>query len=134
MDRRTATELFTVARLCSNLTPSRSCFFPLLRRKETTVKTNVLWVAMLSLGMVLIGSVSLAEDKKENPPDEKALMEAMMKAATPGEQHKKLAELAGSWEFTMKMWFDPSKSATESKGTSESKAIMGGRYLEEKIT
>ena len=56
-----------------------------------------------------------------------------MKAATPGEQHKKLGQLAGSWEVSLKMWMDPTKPPQESKATSTSKMIMGGRYLEEKV-
>ncbi len=92
------------------------------------------WTVMLSLAALLAGSASLAEDKKADPPDEKALMEAMMKAAQPGEAHKRLARLAGSWEMTIKMWMDPSKPPTESKSTAESKMLMEGRYLEEKVT
>jgi hypothetical protein len=89
---------------------------------------------LLSLAALLAGGASLAEDKKKGAaPDEKAAIEAMMKAATPGEQHKKLADLAGSWDLTMKMWMDPSKPPQESKATSESQMIMEGRYLEEKV-
>ncbi len=97
-------------------------------RKSATL--NVL----LSLAGLLVGGASLAEDKKPDPPDEKALMEAMMKAAQPGEQHKALAELAGTWESTIKMWMDPDKPPTESKATAESKMVMEGRYLEEKVS
>ncbi|HEX5270142.1 MAG TPA: DUF1579 domain-containing protein [Gemmataceae bacterium] len=89
---------------------------------------------LLSLAALLAGGASLAEDKKKDAPDEKAAMEAMMKAAMPGEPHRALASLAGSWEQTIKMWMDPSKPPTESKSTSESKMIMEGRYLEDKIT
>ena len=34
-------------------------------------------------------------------------MEAMMKAASPGEPQKKLARLAGDWTFTNTMWMAP---------------------------
>jgi hypothetical protein len=89
---------------------------------------------LLSLAALLAGDASLAEDKKDGAPDQKAVMEAMMKAAQPGEQHKGLAGLEGSWEVSLKMWMDPSKPPEESKATSESKMIMGGRYLEEKVS
>jgi hypothetical protein len=89
---------------------------------------------LLSLAALLAGDASLAEDKKGDAPDEKAAMEAMMKAAQPGEQHKTLAELAGTWEQSLKMWMDPSKPPQESKATTESKMIMGGRYLEDKVS
>src|SRR5262249_54394799 len=71
-----------------------------------------------------------AEDvKKADTPDEKAAMEAMMKAAAPGEMHKKLDALAGKWDCALKMWTDPSKPPSEIKGTCETKWIMGNRYL-----
>ena len=51
----------------------------------------------------------------------------------PGAEHKKLDPLAGSWTFTAKMWMDPSKPPSESKGTSENKWIMDGRYLSQDV-
>jgi hypothetical protein len=79
--------------------------------------------------------VAAAEDKKkpDSPPDPAAAMEAMMKAATPGEMHKKLEPLAGSFDFVMKFWMDPSKPPVESKGTSEAKWVMGNRYLRQEV-
>jgi hypothetical protein len=88
---------------------------------------------LLGAGALLTGGAFAADDKK-GAPDEKALLEALQKAATPGEHHKALEPLAGSWTATVKMWLDPSKPPTESKATSEAKWIMGGRYLEEKVT
>jgi hypothetical protein len=90
-------------------------------------------IVLLGLAALLASGASLADDKKGGAPDEKAAMEAMMKAAQPGEQHKALAGLAGSWDVTLKLWMDPSKPPTESKATSESKVVMDGRYLEEKV-
>ncbi len=87
-----------------------------------------------TLTALLACGASLAMDKKADKPDEKAATEAMMKAAQPGEAHKALADLAGSWEASIKMWMDPDKPPTESKATVESKLIMGGRYLEEKVS
>jgi len=88
---------------------------------------------ILSVVALVAISASPAEEKK-SAPDEKAYIEAMMKAATPGEQHKRLEALTGSWDVSVKMWLDPSKEPGESKGTSESKLIMGGRFFEEKVT
>src|SRR5262245_10886826 len=98
-----------------------------------TMRTTVRLAVILGIVGLLLGTGSRADDKKDGAPDEKAIMEAMMKAATPGEQHKQLAGFAGSWDLTMKMWMDPSKPPTESKATSEGKMIMEGRYLEEKV-
>lgn len=97
------------------------------------MRRTVALIVLLGLITLLTGGRSPADDKKA-AADEKAAMEAMMKAAQPGEPHKALAGLAGSWEQTIKMWMDPSKPPTESKATCESKMIMDGRYLEDKIT
>ncbi len=58
-----------------------------------------------------------------------AMMAQMMEMGKPGEQHKLLAEMAGDWTYTLKMWMDPSAPPQESKGTSTRKAIMDGRYF-----
>jgi hypothetical protein len=94
----------------------------------------VTFVVTLGLAALLAGVSSRGDDKKQGAPDEKAQMEAMMKAATPGEPHKRLDALVGSWDVTVTMWMDPSKPPTEAKATAETRSIMGGRYLEEKVT
>ena len=60
--------------------------------------------------------------------------QAMMKAMTPGEHHKHLARFAGNFEYTSKMWMTPGTPPMESKGTSDAKMIMGGRYLQDVVT
>jgi hypothetical protein len=93
-----------------------------------------LFALAIAIGILAqLGSTTLAQEKKAGPPDEKAMMEAMAKAATPGEPHKKLNALEGSWECTVKFWMEPGKPPSESKATSENKWILGGRYLEEKV-
>jgi hypothetical protein len=89
-----------------------------------------MWISVvgLSLALFVYGRAS-ADDKKTEAPDEKTAMEAMMKAATPGEMHKKMEPLIGKWDCALKMWMDPSKPPSEMKGTSESQWIMGNRYL-----
>jgi len=61
-------------------------------------------------------------------------MDAMMKAATPGEQHRKLSGLAGEWTCTGKMWMDPKGPATESVGGAKGRMIYDGRFLIQDIT
>lgn len=61
-------------------------------------------------------------------------MEAMMKAGTPGEPHKKLASMSGEWTCTGKMWMDPKGPATESVGGSKGRMIYDGRYQVQEIT
>jgi hypothetical protein len=56
-------------------------------------------------------------------------MQKMMEMGKPGENHKLLAGLAGSWTYTVKMWMDPSAKPQESKGTATRKSIMDGRFF-----
>ncbi len=67
--------------------------------------------------------------KQEGKMDMQAVMEIYRKAGTPGEPHKKLAKLEGSWSTRSKGWMEPGKPPMESSGTCEQKMILGGHYL-----
>jgi hypothetical protein len=59
-------------------------------------------------------------------------MEAMIKAGTPGDPHKKLDVFAGTWETEITMWMAPGAPPAKSRGVAENRMIMGGRYLEQR--
>ena len=61
-------------------------------------------------------------------------MDAMMKAATPGEPHKRLASMSGEWTCTGKMWMDPKGPATDSVGGAKGRTVYDGRFLLQEIT
>jgi hypothetical protein len=91
---------------------------------------------VLALGLVLLACAALGDEKdkkaaKAGPPDEKAMMEAMTKAATPGDAHKKLESMIGTWDTKVTMWMDPSKPPAESTGTSENRWVLGNRYVQQ---
>lgn len=82
--------------------------------------------------ILLSSMAAFAQDQmKQMSPEEKAAMEAMMKASTPGEAHKKLASMAGTWDATIKMYAQPGAPAQESTGVSENKVVLGGRWVQE---
>jgi hypothetical protein len=58
-----------------------------------------------------------------------AEMAKMMELAKPGENHKVLAELAGNWSYTVKMFMAPGTPPSESKGNATRKLTMDGRYV-----
>lgn len=62
------------------------------------------------------------------------MMEKYQKLAAPGEQHKKLAKMEGSWDLRIKTWMGPDQPPAEAKGTSEFRMILGGRFLEQELT
>lgn len=57
-------------------------------------------------------------------------MEAMMKAMSPGENHKHLGRLVGNWDIATKMWMQPGQPPSESKATMSAQWILGGRYVQ----
>jgi hypothetical protein len=89
------------------------------------------FAATLSL-LALTAVPAMAQDKpKEGAPAMGGPeMEAMMKAISPGENHKHIARYAGDWTYTGKMWMDPSQPPTESTGTMHGETILGGRYAQ----
>jgi hypothetical protein len=56
-------------------------------------------------------------------------MKMMMEMAKLNENHKMLADTAGTWSYVVKMWMDPKGQPNESKGTAVRKAVMDGRYV-----
>jgi hypothetical protein len=62
-------------------------------------------------------------------PSEADVMKEILEFATPGENHKLLAGLVGSWTYTFKMWMDPSEPPTESTGVAVTKPTLDGRYF-----
>jgi hypothetical protein len=78
--------------------------------------------------------VMAEQAKQESKMDMQEMMEVYKKLGTPGEPHKMLAKLAGSWTTKTKAWMEPDKPATESTGTCEQKMLLDGRYLQQEYT
>jgi Protein of unknown function (DUF1579) len=88
--------------------------------------------------LVVVAALAIGADEKKTAPaagkmDEKAMMDMMAKYSTPGAEHKKLESFVGTWDTTAKMWMDPTAPPQESKGTSENKMALGGRFLEQRF-
>lgn len=61
-----------------------------------------------------------------------AMMQAWEKAATPGAQHKQLAEhFVGNWNTKQTMWMDESLPPMSETGKSVATAVFGGRHVRE---
>jgi len=92
-------------------------------------------VTSIGLCLVLAASVAMAKDKKpEKQMDPQAMMEMYQKLATPGEPHKQLASLAGSWTTKTKEWMEPGKPPTEADGSVEMRMLLDGRFLQQDFT
>src|ERR1051326_9179040 len=80
------------------------------------MKTKVLMALAL---VVVCTSIVAQEPKKDSGPDQKAMMGAMMKAMMPGDAHKLLNDMVGTFD---------------GKGTAVSTWVLGGRFVEQKFT
>ena len=69
-------------------------------------------------------------------PDDAQMMAMMMDLAKPGENHKIIEGLTGTWTYTTKFWESPDTNTPpmEYSGTSVTKPIMGGRYFQSDYT
>jgi hypothetical protein len=65
----------------------------------------------------------------EGMPDMQAMMEAWMKAATPGPQHAELCKAAGVWDGKTKSWMMPGAPPEESTCTTTMTPRLGGRFM-----
>jgi hypothetical protein len=74
------------------------------------------------------------ERKQEGRTDMEEMMEKYRKLGTPGEPHRVLARIAGSWNARVKSWPEPDKPPIESSGTREQKMVLGERFLQQDFT
>ena len=92
---------------------------------------TIVCASLLSAGQVL-SQENKAKGKEDAKPaaDMQEMMKKWAEIATPGEGHKLLDQFVGKWDTVMRMWAEgPGKPPAESKGASELKWIMDGRYL-----
>ncbi|HZM01319.1 MAG TPA: DUF1579 domain-containing protein [Planctomycetota bacterium] len=99
----------------------------------------ILSAAALGVAAVAVAAMPL-QDAKAKARDDKAahagdpMMEAMIKAGTPGAQHADLAKMVGTWKAKVKSYHEPGKDPVESDGTSTYEMALDGRYLIEKFS
>jgi hypothetical protein len=67
-------------------------------------------------------------------PEQKAEMEAYMKAGTPGAPHRALAATVGTYDLKIKSWHAPGTPPMEDTGTATRSMALGGRVLVEEVS
>ena len=87
------------------------------------------------LGIILIASVAIAADppKSDKAAQQKVAMDAMMRAATPGDAHKKLNAMVGTFDAKVKMWMEPGAPPAESSGKAVNEWVLGGRFVQQRF-
>lgn len=81
----------------------------------------------------LLVTLAQAQEGHEMTPEQKAEMEAYMKAGQPGSQHRQLASTAGMYELKVRSWHEPGTPPMESGGTATRTMILDGRVLVEDV-
>ena len=79
----------------------------------------------LTLVALIAGSTAAFAQHDQDP---EAMMKAYMAAAKPGDQHKMLSSMEGTWDYVMHSYDDPA-NPMETKGKAVMSMVMGGRYL-----
>jgi hypothetical protein len=90
--------------------------------------------AFTAAAFVALVAPALAQAGNQPPqmtPEQKAEMEAYMKAGTPTAQHQMLASMAGQYEVKVKSWHDAKSPAMEESGSATRTMTLGGRVLVE---
>jgi len=85
----------------------------------------------IAAAFLLCTTAALAEEAKAPSPQEQAMMEKYMKAATPGPEHQQMAKMVGKWNLKVTAWMAPGAPPQTSNGTAEFRSILGGRYIEQ---
>jgi hypothetical protein len=90
-------------------------------------------ICIAAMLLLTSGHASLAQDSSRTATP---AMQEMMKRMMPGEGHKVFARMVGKWRGTMRVWSSaqpdapPAESATES----ESRLVLGGRFVLEEAS
>ncbi len=83
--------------------------------------------ALAACGLALVAGLAAAQQGGSGPTPEE---QAMMAAAAPGEHHRHLDYLVGSWNTKVTFWMAPGQPPMQSTSSAEAKWILGGRYVE----
>ena len=94
--------------------------------------SKIFFLSVLIFAFVFItfAAVGKAEEKASDQNHD-AVMAKWKEYATPNENHKILDSFVGNWNYTVKWWMSPGAKPEVSKGTSDVKWIIGGRFLKQ---
>ncbi len=87
----------------------------------------LLLLFVIVAGATGFSSLLVAQDTKQEMDP---AMKAWLKYATPGEHHKHLEALVGTWDAKIKFWPAPDAPVQESTGKAKHSAVLGGRFVQ----
>jgi hypothetical protein len=92
---------------------------------------------LAAAAIALLALPALAQTGTKEPqmtPEQKAEMDAYMKAGTPGAPHQAMAASAGTYDVKVRSWHEPGGPATEESGTAKRSMMLGGRVMVEEFS
>lgn len=98
------------------------------------MRCRILAATVLVAFTATLAAAAADDPKAKATADQQAEMAAMMKAATPGDAHKKLTPLIGTFTCDVKMFMQPGAPPTGGAGVSENAWALDGRWVEEHFT
>src|SRR5205085_12676861 len=102
--------------------------FGIAEARNSTWEGSMKFKYVLAVAALLVSTAALAADAPQMTAEQKAMMDKMTKAATPGSQHAKLAKLVGEWACTVKYQMDPTQPPQQSQSSATITMLMDGRY------
>jgi Protein of unknown function (DUF1579) len=85
------------------------------------MRSFAVFIALIVSGLFVARSAGLSQDGKEQSPT--------VTADEPGPVHKRLSNLAGTWDVALQYTFGEKQHA--GKATCEAKSILDGRFLQQ---
>lgn len=89
-------------------------------------------IVFVGLSGFVVGRLT-SQEPKEAGGKMDDLMAMFMKLATPGEHHKHLEPIVGSWTLENRFWMTADAPVQTSTATCERHWILGGRFVEENV-
>ena len=98
-------------------------------------RTLAAGLSLVALAVVVAGTLAVAgQEPPQMTPEQKAEMEAYMKAGTPGAPHQWLASQAGTYELKITSWHEPGGPPMVEAGTAKRTVMLDGRVLIEDLS
>ncbi|MFA5059342.1 MAG: DUF1579 domain-containing protein [Candidatus Omnitrophota bacterium] len=90
-------------------------------------------ITLFFCGIIFVGQGYAQDQAAPAKTEQELMMEKWQQFSTPNENHKNLDFLAGEWTYTMKWWQSADTTPEESTGTTSSRWILGGRFVQSDV-
>ncbi len=100
------------------------------------MRAMVRWGLVVSLVALGVRAAQAQQGKAAPPPmdpKQQAAMEAAQRLSAPGDGHKALEPLVGTWTYTAQWWMAPEAPAETMTGTAVNSLVFGGRFLKQEF-